>query len=42
VPERLTSGKTSVVVRFEPEPGHTAGPVFGVQLLKQSATGVSA
>jgi hypothetical protein len=32
VPERLTSGKASVVVRFEPEPGHTAGPVFGVRL----------
>lgn len=37
VPERLTSGKASVVVRFEPEPGHTAGPVFGVQLFIQSA-----
>jgi DUF1680 family protein len=32
VPERLTSGKGSVVVRFDPEPGHTAGPVFGVRL----------
>ncbi|GJJ04683.1 hypothetical protein RugamoR64_52210 [Duganella rhizosphaerae] len=32
VPARLTSGKGSVVVRFDPEPGHTAGPVFGVRL----------
>lgn len=32
VPERLTSGKSSVVVRFDPEPGFTAGPVFGVRL----------
>lgn len=32
VPERLTAAKSSVVVRFDPEPGHTAGPVFGVRL----------
>jgi DUF1680 family protein len=33
LPERLTGGKRgTVVVRFEPEPGHTAGPVFGVRL----------
>ncbi|MYM67875.1 glycoside hydrolase family 127 protein [Pseudoduganella sp. FT55W] len=37
VPERLTSGKASVTVRFEPEPGHTAGPVFGVRLFTQRA-----
>jgi DUF1680 family protein len=37
VPERLTSGKASVVVRFDPEPGHTAGPVFGVRLFTQRA-----
>ena len=36
VPERLTSGKSSVVVRFDPEPGFTAGPVFGVRLLSGS------
>ena len=35
VPERLTTGKASVVVRFDPEPGHTAGPVFGVRLFTQ-------
>jgi DUF1680 family protein len=32
VPEHLTSGKDSVLVRFDPEPGFTAGPVFGVRL----------
>ncbi|MYM89134.1 glycoside hydrolase family 127 protein [Rugamonas sp. FT82W] len=37
VPERITSGKGSVVVRFDPEPGHTAGPVFGVRLFTQRA-----
>ncbi|QJD92662.1 glycoside hydrolase family 127 protein [Duganella dendranthematis] len=36
LPERLTSGKSSVVVRFDPEPGHTAGPVFGVRLFTSS------
>jgi DUF1680 family protein len=35
LPERLTSGKASIVVRFDPEPGHTAGPVFGVRLYSQ-------
>lgn len=32
VPEELTKGKDSIEVRFEPEPGNTAGPVFGVRL----------
>jgi hypothetical protein len=32
VPEELTKGKQSIEVRFEPEPGNTAGPVFGVRL----------
>ncbi|MET0534795.1 MAG: glycoside hydrolase family 127 protein [Steroidobacter sp.] len=32
IPEELTRGKESVEVRFEPEPGNTAGPVFGVRL----------
>lgn len=36
VPERLTRGKDSVVVRFEPESGFTAGPVFGVRLFAAS------
>ncbi|USX18698.1 glycoside hydrolase family 127 protein [Oxalobacteraceae bacterium OTU3REALA1] len=35
LPERLTSGKSSIVVRFDPEPGHTAGPVFGARLYVQ-------
>lgn len=37
VPERLTRGKASVLVRFEPETGFTAGPVFGVRLFMQRA-----
>lgn len=32
IPEAITRGKKEVRVRFEPEPGHTAGPVFGVRL----------
>lgn len=35
VPQELTRGKQALVVRFEPEPGHTAGPVFGVRLYRQ-------
>ena len=35
LPEKLTSGKSSIVVRFDPEPGHTAGPVFGARLYLQ-------
>lgn len=41
VPEQLTRGKASVVVRFDPEPGHTAGPVFGVRLFTQRAAAAS-
>ena len=33
VPARLTQGKQTVTVRFEPEPGYTAGPVFGLRVL---------
>ncbi len=33
IPEALTRGKTSLRIRFEPEPGHSAGPVFGCRLL---------
>jgi uncharacterized protein len=29
IPQELLKGKSEVVVRFEPEKGHTAGPVFG-------------
>lgn len=34
VPEELTRGKDSVIVRFDPEPGRTAGPVFGCRLVR--------
>ncbi len=37
VPERLTRGKESFVVRFQPRDGRTAGPVFGVRLLKRES-----
>ncbi|MEZ5429074.1 MAG: glycoside hydrolase family 127 protein [Pyrinomonadaceae bacterium] len=32
IPPEAIEGKTSAVIRFEPEPGHTAGPVFGVRI----------
>lgn len=32
VPEALTRGKDKITVRFQPEEGKTAGPVFGVSL----------
>ncbi|WP_136162712.1 glycoside hydrolase family 127 protein [Sphingomonas flavalba] len=32
IPEELTRGKTSIEIRFEPEPGNTAGPVYGCRL----------
>ncbi|WP_115719516.1 glycoside hydrolase family 127 protein [Gallaecimonas mangrovi] len=34
IPEHLTQGKDSIKVRFEPQKGNTAGPVFGVLLFK--------
>ena len=34
VPERLTRGKPSVVIRFQPHEGRTAGPVFGVRMVE--------
>ncbi len=37
IPEDLTRGKQTVRIRFEPEQGHTAGPVFGCRILKASA-----
>lgn len=36
IPEGLTRGKTTLRVRFAPEPGHSAGPVFGCRLLRMS------
>lgn len=32
LPPALLKDKTSVVIRFEPEPGNSAGPVFGCRL----------
>ena len=34
IPQELLKGKSTVVVRFEPEKGHTAGPVFGVLIFR--------
>lgn len=34
IPPELTKGKSSVIVRFEPEKGNTAGPVFGVLIFR--------
>ncbi|MEQ1645228.1 MAG: DUF6805 domain-containing protein, partial [Pyrinomonadaceae bacterium] len=34
IPPQLLKGKTTVTVRFEPETGHTAGPVFGVLIFR--------
>jgi uncharacterized protein len=38
IPESLTRGKEQVRVRFEPEPGNTAGPVFGVRIFVPKTT----
>jgi hypothetical protein len=37
IPLALTQGKASIVVRFAPDPDHTAGPVFGVRLFTAEA-----
>ena len=34
IPAELLKGKTTVTVRFEPETGHTAGPVFGCLIFR--------
>jgi len=34
IPQELLKGKSTVTVRFEPEKGHTAGPVFGVLIFR--------
>jgi hypothetical protein len=41
VPEALTRGKSAITVRFQPHPGHTAGPVFGVRLFTPKAGAVA-
>jgi len=33
LPRAALAGKRSVRLRFQPEPGHTAGPVFGCRIL---------
>ncbi len=33
IPEALTAGKAKITVRFDPQDGKTAGPVFGVRLM---------
>ncbi len=38
IPPTLTAGKTSVLVRFEPDPDHSAGPAFGVLCLGEGKT----
>jgi hypothetical protein len=40
IPEALTRGKQTVEVRFEPEPGNTAGPVFGCRIFTPAATSI--
>ena len=34
IPQELLKGKSTVTVRFEPEKGHTVGPVFGVLIFR--------
>ncbi|HQZ95653.1 MAG TPA: glycoside hydrolase family 127 protein [Pyrinomonadaceae bacterium] len=34
IPQELTKGRSTVTVRFEPEKGNTAGPVFGVLIFR--------
>ena len=41
IPEALTRDKTSVIVRFDPEPGRTAGPVFGCRIFAPAGAGAS-
>ncbi|MEA1677186.1 glycoside hydrolase family 127 protein [Nitrospirillum sp. BR 11163] len=38
IPANLTAGKSTVVVRFEPETGYSAGPVFGCRVVAASAS----
>ena len=41
LPQRLTAGKAEIRVRVEPEPGWSAGPLFGCRLLRAEAAGPS-
>jgi hypothetical protein len=38
IPPELAKGKKSVVIRFESEPGNTAGPVFGCRMCRTGDT----
>jgi hypothetical protein len=40
IPAAFTAGKDTLDIRFEPEPGHTAGPVFGCRLLPNDGTAI--
>ena len=42
IPEELSRGKNELRLRFDPEPGHTAGPVFGCRLLRRAPSVPSA
>lgn len=37
IPPELVKDKTSVVIRFDPEPGNTVGPVFGCRIFLKEA-----
>jgi hypothetical protein len=36
IPPELLKGKTSVIIKFEPEKGNTAGPVFGCLIFRSN------
>lgn len=38
LPEELAAGKSAIVIRVEPETGHSAGPLFGCRLLRRPAS----
>ena len=38
LPAELLAGKQRVRVRFQPEPGHTAGPIFGCRILSMRSS----
>jgi DUF1680 family protein len=35
IPEEMTYGKRKVTIKFQSHPGYTAGPVFGVRMIKR-------